>query len=130
MNPASKDETSEIRQSLWLLTISPFVWAAHFLACYITAAIWCEKVAGRSGALGFVRVMIAIYTAVALIGIGLNGWAGWRRHTFGSSTLPHDYDSPEDRHRFLGFATFLLAILSAIATIFVASVTLFFADCR
>jgi hypothetical protein len=77
-----------------------------------------------------VRVMIAIYTAVALIGIGLNGWAGWRRHTFGSSTLPHDYDSPEDRHRFLGFATFLLAVLSAIATIFVASVTLFFADCR
>ena len=130
MSAPLHEETSEVRQSLWLLIISPSIWALQFLACYITAAIWCEKVAGRDGALGFVRGLIALYTAVALAGIALNGWAGWRRHSFGSSTLPHDYDSPEDRHRFLGFATFLLAVLSAIATVFVALVAVFFADCR
>lgn len=130
MSTRANDETSEIRQSLWMLTISPSIWAFHFLASYITAAIWCEKLAGRNGPLGSVRLMIAAYTVAALIGIGLNGWAGWKRHQFGSSTLPHDYDSPEDRHRFLGFATFLLAMLSVVATIFVASVALFFGDCR
>ena len=124
------DETDEIRQSLWRLTISPSLWALHFLACYITVAIWCEKAAGRDSSLGLVPAAIAVYTIVALIAIGLNGWAGWRRHTFGSSTLPHDYDTPEDRHRFLGFATFLLAVLSAIATIFVAVVVPFFTDCQ
>ena len=47
MNPASNDETHESRQSLWLLIVSPSMWAAHFLPCYITAAVWCEKFAGR-----------------------------------------------------------------------------------
>lgn len=124
------EELRERRQSLWLLTIGPSIWALHFLASYITAAIWCAKVAGRDGPLGPVRAAIGIYTALALLGIGLNAWAGWRRHRFGASARPHDLDTPEDRHRFLGFATFLLAVLSGIATIFVAVVALFFDDCR
>ena len=124
------DETRETRQSLWRLTFAPATWAAHFLACYITAAIWCEKFAGRAGELGWVRAAIAIYTVAALVGIGLNARGGWRRHKFGESTLRHDFDTPEDRHRFLGFATFLLAALSAVATVFTAIVVLFFHDCR
>jgi hypothetical protein len=44
--------------------------------------------------------------------------------------LPHDHDTPADRHRFLGFATFLLGLLSALATIFTALVAIFFQDCR
>jgi hypothetical protein len=120
----------EEKENLWLLTVSPTIWAAHFLLCYITAAIWCAKLDGAQTTMIAVRFAIALYTALALIGISLNGWAGWRRHRHGSETTPHDFDSSEDRHRFLGFATLLLSALSAIATLFVAVVALFFEDCR
>lgn len=93
---------------------------------YVSAAVWCAKV---GGSLDEVRMAIAAYTAVALIGIGLIGWRGFRRHRSGTATVPHDFDSPEDRHRFMGFASLLLALLSAIATIFVALVAVFTHEC-
>ena len=120
----------EKKESLWLLIVSPAIWAAHFMLCYLTAAIWCEKFAGRDGSLRGVRGAILIYTVAALTGIVLNGWDGLRRHRHGSETTPHDFDSAEDRHRFLGFATLLLSALSAVATSFAAIVALFFEDCR
>lgn len=120
----------EEKESLWVLTVSPAIWAAHFLLCYLTAAIWCAKFGGAHDTLGGVRVAIALYTAFALAGISLNGWAGWRRHRYGVEVTSHDFDTREDRHRFLGFATLLLSALGAIATLFVAIVALFFEDCR
>jgi hypothetical protein len=120
----------EHRESLWLLIVSPTIWAVHFLLSYITAAIWCAKYASRYDSIEPVRWAILIYTALALLGIGWNGRSGMRRHRFGSESLPHDFDTPGDRHRFLGFATALLAGLSAVATVFAAFVVLFFQDCR
>lgn len=120
----------EKRESLWMLTISPVIWSLHFLLSYATAAIWCEKMAGRDGSLWDVRVAIAVYTAVALIGIGITGWIGFRRHSYGDAETPHDFDSPEDRHRFLGFATLLLSALSAVATLYVALAAVFIETCR
>lgn len=120
----------EREESLWLLIVSPTIWAAHFMLSYITAAVWCAKFAPADGSLGFVRWAIAGYTVVALAGIALNGRGGLRRHRFGSESLPHDFDTPGDRHRFLGFSTVLLAGLSAVATVFVAIVAIFFEDCR
>jgi len=121
---------SEEKESLWFLIVSPTIWAAHFMLCYITAAIYCAKFAPRFGSLEPVRWAIAVYTVVALAGITWNGWNGLRKHRFGSESLPHDFDTPGDRHRFLGFATLLLAGLSAIATLFAATVVVFFEDCR
>ena len=69
-------QTAERHQSLWLLTTSPVVWAAHFMLCYITAAVWCEKLAGPDQSLLEVRVAIATYTAVALVVIGIIGGIG------------------------------------------------------
>ncbi|HUG69740.1 MAG TPA: transmembrane prediction [Pirellulaceae bacterium] len=122
-------KTSTSSESLWMLTIAPSIWALHFLVSYVTAAVWCAKYAGVGGSLGGVRIAIAVYTVMALIGIAVTGWIGYRRHTFGIGTLPHDADSPEDRHRFMGFATLLLAGLSAVATLFVASVAVFIGNC-
>lgn len=119
----------EKHESLWLLTVSPTIWAVHFLASYLTAAIWCEKYVGTDGSLGPVRTAVAIYTAIALMGISVAGWIGYRRHRFERAALPHDADLPEDRHRFLGFATLLLSGLSAIATIFVALTAVFIGSC-
>jgi hypothetical protein len=139
--------------SLWLLTTAPGIWAAHLLLSYVTGAVWCAKFAGPAGSLGMVRTAVLWYTAVALVGIIGVGIEGFRRHRF-PSTLPlaqgrpehgrgatslgtggteattHDLDSPEDRHRFLGFATLLLAGLSAVAVIYAAMAATFFQTCR
>ena len=123
-------ELQEKNESLWTLALPPVIWAAHFLLCYVTAAIWCAKVAGRYGSLGSVRVAIGVLTVVALGGIGLAGWRGLRRHRFGGGATPHDFDTPEDRHGFLGFASLLLAGLSAVAVLYTALVALFIETCH
>jgi len=120
----------EHKERLWIIAVSPAVWAVHFLASYVTAAVWCAKVAGRDGLLADARVAIAVYTVLALAGIGVAGWRGYRRHSFGGATPPHDYDTPEDRHRFLGFAALLLSGLSAVAVVYVALTAVFFETCR
>jgi hypothetical protein len=123
------NETAEKRQSLWLLTASPAIWAAHLLLSYITASLWCAKASDAHGSFGIVRVAILVYSVFALAGIGIIGWVGYRRHSYGSASLPHDDDTPEDRHRFLGFATLLLSALSAVAVVYAALVVLFFRSC-
>lgn len=120
----------EKNESLWVLIVSPTLWAIHFLLCYLTAAIWCAKVAGRYGSLNDARIAVAVYTVLALIGIGITGWFAFHRHSFGTDTVPHDFDTPEDRHRFLGFATLLLSGLSGIGTIYVALVAVFIGTCH
>tara|TARA_Y100001949_G_scaffold169754_1_gene170083 strand:- start:50854 stop:51279 length:426 start_codon:yes stop_codon:yes gene_type:complete len=117
------------RDTLWLITFSPTIWAAHFLLSYQAVSVWCAKVAGRSGELGDIRLAIGVLTLIALVGIGLTGWKGWRHHSFGHATAPHDFDTPGDRHRFLGFATLLLSGLSFVATIFVALSVVFIRSC-
>jgi hypothetical protein len=126
------------RGSLWLLTVAPTIWAAHLLLCYVTAAVWCAKFAPPAGSLDGVRTAIAWYTAGALVGIAIVGWEGFRRHSYPSSTLgaggteatTHDLDTPDDRHRFLGFATLLLSGLSAVAVLYAALAATFFETCR
>ncbi len=121
--PASKE-------SLWTLIAGPLIWTAHFLACYLTAAVWCAKFAGPEGSLDPVRWAVAGYTLAALIGIGIAFVRARRRHRLGDSVAPHDADSDADRHRFLGLATLLLAGLSAVATGYVGAVALFIGSCR
>lgn len=121
---------AEERESLWLLTVSPTVWAAHFLLCYLTAAIWCARVVERQAALGAARTAIAVFTVLALGGIGFTGWRAYLRHRHGTAAVPHDFDSPADRHRFLGFATLLLSGLSAVAVLYVALAAVFIGSCR
>ena len=123
------NQLQEKKETLWLLVASPTIWALHFLACYVTAAIWCAKVVGRMGSLGDVRIYIAVFTVLALLGIGIVSWRGFRQHSFGSATAPHEFDTPEDRHRFLGFATLLLSALSAVATTYVALTAIFVENC-
>jgi len=124
--------------SLWMLTIAPTIWAAHLLLCYVTAAIWCAKFVPFGGPLDGIRSAITSYTAVALVGIGIIGWEGFRRHRYPSTSLraggteatTHDLDTPEDRHRFLGFATLLLSGLSAVAVLYAALAASYFDTCR
>jgi hypothetical protein len=121
---------SERRESMWVLTISPGIWAAHFMLCYVAAAIWCAKAPTPLAALGTIRTLVVLLTALALGGIALTGWIGYRAHSYGSASLPHDDDTPEDRHRFLGYATVLLSGLSAVAVVYAALVIVFVRTCE
>ena len=112
-----------------MLVASPTIWAVHFLASYVTAAIWCAKFAGEAGSLAPARFAIAVYTVGALLGIGWTGWLGYRRGGLRQDTMPHDDPSPVDRYRFFGSATLLLSLLSGVATLFVAAVILFVETC-
>ena len=124
--------------SLWLLTVAPTIWAAHLMLCYVTAAIWCAKAAGPAVSLDGIRTATFWYTVVALIGIAVIGWEGLRRHSYPSTSLgaggaeatTHDLDSPDDRHRFLGFATLLLSGLSGVAVLYAAFAATLFDTCR
>lgn len=120
---------SERSDSLWLLTAGPAIWAGHFLLCYLTAAIWCAKVGGIDGPLGTIRAAVAFYTVLALVGIAIAGFRGYRQHRFGAART-HDAGTAADRHRFIGFATLLLAGLSAVATLYVALPVVFIGSCR
>lgn len=130
MSEPNVNPHAEKTRYLALLFVAPTIWALHFLLCYITAAIWCARFVGRDGALGPVRIAIVVYTVAACVAIGLIGWRGYQAHRHGGSTVPHDEDKPEDRSRFLGFATMLLAGLSAIATIYVAMAAAFVSTCQ
>lgn len=123
-------ETDESNQSLWFVIAAPMAWAAHFVVSYATAAVWCERFAGRDGTLRPARLAIAAYTAVALAGIGLVGARAWRRYQHGGGVEAFDADTPLGRHRFVGSAALLLAALSAVATLFSALVAVVFEDCR
>jgi hypothetical protein len=118
------------RDSLWSLTVAPTIWAVHLLLCYVTAAVWCARFAMPGGPLGGVRTAIVWYTVLALAGIAVVGWGGFRRHQYGTEATTHDLDTREDRHRFLGFATLLLAGLSAVAVVYAALAASFFDTCR
>lgn len=122
-------EFPEENESLWWLAAAPGIWAAHFLLSYATAAVWCAKVVGRDGSLAGVRLAIVIYTVVALIGIGIIGRRGHRRHGPGLETVPHNFDSAGDCQRFLGFAVLLLSGLSAVATFYGALTVVFIESC-
>lgn len=122
-------ETANKQETLWLLAFSPAIWSIHFVLSYATASVWCAKISGRDNPIPGALTAILVYTVIALAGIFVVGWLGYRRHRLGNGNLPHDDDTPEDRTRFLGFATLLLSGLSAVATTFSAFVLFFFRRC-
>lgn len=130
MKDALIDDRIHGHYSLWLLTIAPTIWAAHLLLSYITAAVWCAKFAAPGAMLGGVRTAVAAYSGVALVGIAVVAWEGYRRHRHGTEATTHDLDSADDRHRFVGFATLLLAGLSAVGVLYAALAAAYFETCR
>ena len=116
---------------LWRVIAAPIVWALHFLFCYIYAAIYCEK-AGRSAALGDVRIAVAVATLIALAGIGLSTRHLWRvrGRSLTDDDFEFEHNTPEERHRFLSHVALMLCVLSAVAVIYVAIPMLYLVNCR
>ncbi|QQA41914.1 hypothetical protein [Pelagovum pacificum] len=117
--PRRDEERAEFREeaeSLIRITAAPVIWAAHFLVCYCTIAIACEKAGGTDG----VRLALILMSVVALASIA---WVGFRSFRQWDVTNTGDFSNPEgeaeDRHQFLGHAAFLLAIISFIGVVYV-----------
>jgi hypothetical protein len=121
---------AESQARVWVVAASPVIWALHFMACYVLVALWCGMVVGRDGSLLTARIIVAGLTLVALGAVGGIGWRGYRAHSLGRANAPHDDDTPEDRHRFLGFATLLLSGLSAVAIGYSAMTVAFVTTCQ
>ena len=122
-------DTPEVRGGLFLIVAPPTAWTVHFLASYLTAAIWCEKFVTANGSAEGVAWLIFLYTAVALPIIGYLGWRGYCRSQ-GRKPDDAEADGRGDRYRFLGFASLLLAGLSAVATVYTALVAVFVPTCH
>lgn len=119
--------TAESRQPLWIVPGPLVIWALHFMLSYITAAIACGRVGGQDRP---PRQAIAVYTALALAAIAAIGWKAYRAHRYGGERPPHDADSPEDRHRFLGFAALLITGLAAVAVIYSTMAAMLISTCH
>ena len=130
MTGRAQDALPERTGFLVVLALGPTIWFAHFLVTYTTVAVACGPRGPGEGAIRTVQWLVLAYTIAALIGIAAVALSGWGRHRHGSEAVPHDMDTPEDRHRFLGFAAFLLAMLSAVATLFVGGSTWLFPGCH
>ncbi len=104
-------------QSLWHMILAPIIWAVHFCLCYGTAAVWCAKVGAEIGTL---RLILGLFTIVALALIAVVAWRAWRRWNYAKG---QDYDhaaaDTENRRQFLGHAGFLLSGVSAVGVIYV-----------
>jgi hypothetical protein len=127
--PIHYQEKLEEHDSIWLLTISPIVWSLHLLASYITAAVYCAKYADGDIRFQTIRMVVGGFTMLALGIIVAVGYVGYRRHGLRPASTSLAFDTPTTRHRFLGFATLLLSLLSGVATLFSAMVFVFIRNC-
>jgi hypothetical protein len=116
-------------ESLWTLFTAPVVWAVHFLACYIGAAIFCEKAGFLGTDFVHFRAFVGVLTLIALLLIAISAVLAWRQWGFGTGDPPHDDPTRHDRILFQGYATLLLSGLSFVAVIFTALPALFVAGC-
>ena len=133
----SEPVTSEVRREtgsgtdLWRLIVSPTIWAFHFLASYVTVAVFCEK-AGRAAALGPAEVAVVAYTVAALAGIGWSCRGLWRvrGRSLTDDDFEYEHNTPEERHRFLSHVALMLSVLSAVAVLYVAIPMIYLSSCR
>ena len=128
MSRIHDDGPEESQESLWWLTAAPLTWGLHFAGSYLSVSIWCGKIVGADGSLGDLGIGLGVYTAIALAVIAFVAEHGLRRSRVGQHES-HDFDTPGSRSRFLGFATVLLAGVSAIATIYGAFALWFVGSC-
>lgn len=118
------------RERLWPLFAGPTIWSLHFLASYVTAAVYCAKTSGVVD-LTPVRLLVAAITVLSIAAVLL---ATWLAHRHWGAELghepPHHRATLTDRRRFLGTATLMLSGLSIIGILYVALVAMMIGTCR
>ena len=132
-NPVTEETRRETGSGtdLWSVIIAPFIWALHFLVCYVSAAIYCQKL-GRDAPLGDIRLLVIGATVVALAGIGWSSLRLWRVHdrSLTDDDFEYEHNTPEERHRFLSHVALMLCVLSAVSVLYVTIPMLYLESCR
>jgi hypothetical protein len=120
-------EFAEERASLLKITLSPVIWALHFVICYGLVAVTCAK----GWDIGAVRTGLMVFSVAALAAILWAGWGSWRQwNPRETGDFVNRRGRAEDRHHFLGHAAFLLSIISFLGVIFVSLPLALLGDCR
>lgn len=107
---------------LWLLVLPVAAWGLHFLAVYVSAAVYCAKTSAGAG-IAAAKIAILATTVAALAALGVLAWRARSRYRGGR--VPGGAGD-----RFIGDTVLRLCALSALAVLAVASVAFFFGDCR
>lgn len=120
-------EATAAWRTLWPIFVGPVIWAAHFLVCYIFAAVFCAK-AGFAADFTAVRLVVAGATAAALAGIAVTGYHGFRQWRV-AFDIRQDQPTDEDRRQLLGQSAMLLCGLSAVGVIYGGLPAVFIESC-
>lgn len=130
-NPLPDEERREFRAeagSLWRLTLTPVAWALHLVLCYATISLACVR---QLFPVGIARPGLIGASVLVLAFICWQGWRAVRQwDVLTTGALTHPEGKAEDRHRFLGHAATLIAIISAIGTIYTTMPLLLLEGCR
>lgn len=103
------------------------IWALHFVLVYSLAGLGCEEGwhLRRTWGLSHLTWTLLVSTVAAL---GLIARLGWRaRRSLRAAAEPAD--AVQRRHRFMGRATAILAVLGAIAVVFTATPVFMLPSC-
>ncbi|MEC7760895.1 MAG: hypothetical protein VX874_03155 [Pseudomonadota bacterium] len=123
-----RHEFSADADSLWRLTLAPATWALHFVLCYATISLACARGLFPVGA---ARFWLLGLTVLALLVIGRQGYKALKQwNVLDTGALSHPDGRAEDRHRFLGHAALLIAVISTIGTVFTSFPLLLLEGCR
>ena len=120
----------ERKESLWPLVAGPAIWAVRFVVVYAFSAVWCARFATDEGSFAVARAVHLVTAAIALAALAVLGWRGHRRHRRDVGAGPHARDDDAARHRFLGYATLLLALLSGLAVVYEVLVVAYVGSCH
>ena len=117
--------------NLWRVLAPLVIWGAHFLFCYVWAAITCEK-SGRASLLDSTQIAVLTATgiALALIGIVAAGLMRVRGRSLTDNDFEFEHNTPEERHRFLSHMALMLSVLAAVGVIYVAIPVVLLDTCR
>lgn len=127
---AELESWAEERDSIWRIASGPLIWVAHFVLTYGGTSVVCFKLVEFDWAVPFLRGSIGVITLLALAGIGWIAWRSWRQWDYlDDYDYEHDRAVEEDRHEFLGHASFLLAVLSGVGVVYVALPAAFVESC-
>lgn len=103
-------------RNIYRMLAAPTIWAAHFLAAYGTAAVWCAKIGGDTATLTWIVTGYTVLAEALIVWFGLAMWRQW--DFLDDRDYLHAGNTDEDRREFLGHAGFMLACLSFVAVIF------------
>ena len=111
-----RKEFSDEAGSLWRIALAPSVWAGHFVLCYASVSLACVRGLLPIEATRLSLIAVSVIVLVFFVWQGWRAWRQWAPERGHPSALSEG--KAEDRHRFLGHATFLLTLISGIATVY------------